>query len=146
MATELERSLFDEELRELQGSLEGKRWGLERDDTVPLGLFLALHPQSHPTELYKARIHWSNYFGPPSLKFVHPTSGGVNDPSAWPQCPGFRPPSLDACVPWTAEGHGLHPEWKNSPEFSFPSLEAPMHYIARRLQLTLDSNYQGRGA
>ncbi len=145
MATELEKALFEEELEAVRGSPEASRWQLKRDESVPLGLLVIMHPVRSPVDLFKARIRWSDYFGPPSLKFVNIDSE-VEEPSAWPRCFGFRPGSLDACLPWTAEGHGLHPEWKNSARNSFPRVELPMQYVLTTIQASLDNSYEGRGA
>lgn len=145
MATELELALFAEELVEVRRLPEASRWQLERDESVPLGLLVAMHPVSKPSDVYRARLRWNDYFGPPSLKFINVNTGADDDPTAWPKCFGFRPASLDACLPWTAEGHGLHPEWKNSHTQSFPVVDAPMQYALLRVQSSLDNTYQGRG-
>lgn len=145
MATELEQILFDEELQAVRGLPEASRWQLERDQLVPLGLFAVMHPITKPTDLYRARIRWTDYFGPFSLKFVNIETDADNDPTAWPRCFGFRPASLDACLSWTAEGHGHHPEWKNSVKNAFPIVELPMQYALLQLQLSLDNSYEGRG-
>lgn len=107
MATELEQILFDEELQAVRGLPEASRWQLERDKLIPLGLFAVMHSITKPTDLYRARIRWTDYFGPFSLKFINMVTGADNDPTAWPRCFGFWPTSLDACLPWTAKGHGL---------------------------------------
>lgn len=145
MATELELALFEEELVVVRGLPEASRWQLERDTTIPLGLYAVMHPIGKPSELFKARFRWSDYFGPFSLKFVNMETGLENDPQAWPRCFGFRPGSLDACVPWTAEGHTLHPEWNNSATKAFPQVEVPMQHALLRVQFVLDSSYEGRG-
>ena len=145
MATELELALFAEEFVFVRRLPEAPRWQLERDDDVPLGLFAVMHPISHPSELYRARLRWKDYFGPFSLKFLNMKTGEDTDPQAWPRCFGFRPSSLDACLPWTAEGHGHHPEWRNSPTQCFPAVDAPMQHALLRVQLSLDNSYQGRG-
>lgn len=145
MATELEKLLFEEELQAVRDLPEACRWKLERDETVPLGLIAVMHPISKPTEFYKARIRWSDYFAPFSLKFINMETGADNDPMAWPRCFGFRPGSLDACLPWTAEGHGHHPEWKNSVSKRFPKVELPMQHALLQLQSSLDNSYEGRG-
>lgn len=145
MATDLELALFAEELNEVRKLPEAGRWQIERDDGVPLGLFSVMHPISNPAELYKARFRWLDYFGPFSLKFINIVTGADNDPTAWPRCAGFRPLSLDACLPWTVEGHALHPEWKNSLKSAFPKVDAPMQHALLLVQLSLDSTYQGRG-
>lgn len=146
MATELELALFEQELRDVQALPVASRWQLERDKSVPLGLFAVMHPISKPTELFKARIRWlSDYFGPPSVKFINMETGSDTDPKAWPRCYGFRPSSLDSCLPWTAEGHGLHHEWKASASHCFPKVELPMRFILLMIQHTLDNSYEGRG-
>lgn len=146
MATELELALFEQELDAMSDVPESKRWQLERDNTVSLGLHVVMHPLSHPEELYKVRVHWSDYFGPFSMRFIQMQTGADNDPTAWPKCFGFRPTSFDACLPWTAEGHALHPEWKNSPTNGFPNVELPMHFALLQIQLSLDTSYEGRGS
>jgi hypothetical protein len=145
MATELERALFEDELQMVRCLPEAARWQIERDAAVALGLFVVMHPIIKPTELYKARIRWTDYFGAFSLKFIKLDTEADNDPSAWPRCFGFRPGSLDACLPWTAEGHALHPEWRNSTSQAFPRVEAPMQYALLTLQSAMDNSYQGRG-
>lgn len=146
MATELELALFAQELQEVPDLPEAHRWILERDGDVPLGLFATMHPISKPAELFKARVRWTDYFGPFSLKFINLATGADNDPRAWPRCFGFRPGSLDACLPWTTEGQALHPEWRTSAAQSFPKVQAPMQHALLRLQSSLDNSYEGRGA
>src|SRR5487761_2485431 len=139
MVTELEQALFEEELQAVQEMPDASRWNLERDPTVPLGIFITMHPLSNPAEIYKARIRWTEYFWAFSLKFINVQTGADNDPKAWPKCFGFRPSSLDACLPWTAEGQALHPEWKNSAKNAFPKVDAPMQFALLQVQLSLDT-------
>lgn len=145
MATELEKALFLKEWGGIQDLPEAARWKLERDSNVPLGLFVTLSPVKYPKEVFRARLHWTDYFGPVSLKFVNLQTGATSDPQAWPRCKGFRPSSMDACLSWTAEGHALHPEWKNSFQHSFPKVELPMQFALLTLQHSLDGQYEGRG-
>lgn len=146
MATELELALFECELQAVRGLPEASRWQLERDESVPLGLFAIMHPISNPSELYKARFRWIDYFSPFSLKFINMTNGAETDPTAWPIFFGSRPSALLACLPITAEGHALHPDWKNSVAQSFPIVEVPMQHALLRTQLLLDNSYEGRGS
>ena len=146
MATELELALFVEELESVRKLPEAIRWELERDKEYSLGLFAVMHPRSNPAELYKAHFRWTDYFGPFSLKFVNLATGSETDSKAWPRCYGFRPGSFDICLPWTAEGHALHPEWKTSASNSFPNVDAPMQHALLRVQSSLDNSYEGRGA
>lgn len=145
MPTELELALFEEELETVRRLPDANRWKLERDVTCPLGLLAEMHPRSAPTELYRARIRWNDYFGPFSLKFINLTTGVDTDPTAWPCCFGFRPASLDSCLPWTAEGHAHHPEWKNSASNRFPAVDVPMQFALLQIQFALDNTYAGRG-
>lgn len=141
MASELELALFEEEFTAVQSLPEATRWQLERDNSVPLGLFAVMHPISSPTELYKARIRWNtSYFAPFSLKYVDMNTGAENNPTAWPLCPGFRPASFDTCITITSEGHALHPEWAGQ----FPKVALPMQHALLHLQLLLDNSYMGR--
>ena len=145
MATDFELAVFERQLQEALELPEAKRWILERDDTVPLGLLATMHPRSNPGELYRVRLHWSDLYKPPSLKFVSISTGNDADPKAWPRCFGFRPGSLDACLPWTEEGQRLHPEWQHSAANAFPKTDAPIQLALINVQSSLDQTYQGRG-
>jgi len=145
MASDFELSLFEQELIEVRALPESSRWTLERDEAVPLGLIAQMYSVKDPEALYLARIRWVSYLKPPSLKFLNRQTRADNDPTAWPQCRGFRPSSLDACVSWTAEGHGLHPEWANSTRAAYSEPEAPMQFALLTLQHELDTTYTGRG-
>ncbi|HOX68980.1 hypothetical protein [Piscinibacter sp.] len=145
MATDFELALFAQQLEEVLELPEARRWSLERDESVPLQIFVVMHSVSDPKEFYKARLRWRDLMKPPSLKFIDMTSDADNNPAAWPKCFGFRPGSLDACLPWTEEGHGLHPEWANSAANAFPKVAAPVQFALLHLQSSLDNSYQGRG-
>ncbi|HWT19227.1 MAG TPA: hypothetical protein VN280_09955 [Variovorax sp.] len=145
MATDFELALFEQQLEEVLELPEACRWDLGRDITVPLGVFAVMHPLSKPEELFKARLRWNDLMKAPSLKFIDMTTGADNNPAAWPRCFGFRPGSLDACLPWTAEGHALHGEWAHSAANAFPKVEAPLQYALLHVQSSLDNSFQGRG-
>ena len=145
MATDFELELFEQELEEVLALPEACRWTLERDASVPLGVFADMHPLSSPKELFKARLRWSDLFKAPSLKFIDMATGSESEPSAWPKCFGFRPGSLDACLPWTEEGQWLHREWVQSPANAFPKVTAPVQFALLHVQTALDNSFQGRG-
>jgi hypothetical protein len=145
VATDFERALFARQLEEVLELPEARRWSLERDESVSLQLIAVMHPLSNSKELFKARLRWRDLMKAPSLKFIDMNTGADNNPAAWPKCFGFRPGSLDACLPWTEEGHGLHPEWVNSAANAFPKVEAPVQFALLHLQSSLDNSYQGRG-
>jgi len=144
MATDFELALFERQLKEAHTLPEASRWNLERDASVPLGVTAVMHPRLACSELFKARLRWTDLFKPPSLKFIDIATGADNRSAAWPQCFGFRPSSLDACLPWTAEGHGLHPEWTAAG--MYPRVEAPVQFALLSLQFALDNSYLGRGS
>ena len=145
MATDFELALFEQQFEEVLALPEASRWSLERDTSVPLGVFAVMHPHSSSEELFKARLRWGDLLKAPSLKFVDMTSGEQGNPAAWPRCFGFRPGSLDACLPWTEEGQRLHPEWAQSAANAFPRVEAPVQFALLHVQFSLDNSYQGRG-
>jgi hypothetical protein len=145
MATDFELALFEQQLPEVLELPAAHRWALERDSSVSLGVFLTLHPRTHPEELFRARLRWTDLFKPPSLKFIDIATGSDTNPAAWPRSFGFRPASLDACLPWTAEGHALHPEWVNSAANAYPKVDAPLQFALLNLQASLDNTYSGRG-
>lgn len=145
MATDFELALFEQQLFEVLELPAAHRWTLERDTSVPLGVFVVMHPRSHPEELFKARLRWTDLLKPPSLKFIDMAMGVETSSAAWPRCFGFRPSSLDACLPWTAEGHALHPEWAGSAANAYPRVGAPVQFALLNVQASLDNTYAGRG-
>lgn len=76
MATDFELALFEQQLEEVLALPEACRWSLERDISVPLGVFAIMHPLSNPEELFKARLRWNDLMKAPSLKFIDMTTGG----------------------------------------------------------------------
>ena len=144
MATEFERMLFEEELVSLEELPEARRWTVERDKDVPLGITALMHSIKNPAELYLARLRWPDYFKAPSLKFLNRQTGSDRDSTAWPMVRGFRPTSFDTCVSYTLEGHTLHPEWSNSPTTAYPKVDRPMQYALLRLQGEMDMYYERR--
>ena len=134
---------LDDDLGEVLALPEASGWMLER--VGPLEIWATLAPASHPAERFQARLVWSAYPDhAPSLKFRDPATGRLDLPTAWPQAPGFRPGSLDACVNWTAEGLALHPEWHGDPKYRWDPHGNVLLKILRLVQETLDDGYQGR--
>lgn len=106
--------------------------------------WLTLIPASDPKESYITRLAWSEYPGaPPSVKFATSVGGRLDDPKAWPVAPGFRAQSLDICMPFTAEGFALHPEWTSTSE-AWRGTGNPFLFVTETLQRFLDTNYSGR--
>lgn len=139
----LDEQLFAADLEEATTSEDAARWELDRDGT--LGVQVFLRSRKETSERYLARLQWDRYpKNPPSLKFLDPKDGNASNPRAWPQCAGFRPASLDACVSWTREGHALHPEWLNAQGTCWDSSGNGLLRALNCLQDTLDFGYQGR--
>jgi hypothetical protein len=123
------------------------RGGLLHDplEADPGAWWAELRPSSEPQETFYARIGWRIYPGAaPSVKFSTEIGGSLADPTAWPQIPAYRPPSLDICKPFTAEGFALHPDWGTSTQ-AWIRDGNPFLAVVRELQRDLNSNgYQGR--
>jgi hypothetical protein len=145
MATEFDLMLFDQHLEAALESPAAKRWNLERDPSVPLGVLCVMHPRTVPTELFKARLRWTDYSKPPSLKFISIETGSETDAQAWPNIEGSRATSFFLCAPWTQEGNSHHPEWATSPAARYPNPEDPVEFALTQLQHLFDNTYQGRG-
>lgn len=143
MANDLSVICLEADFAEIVASPESSRWALTLGDQ---GEVLAtMSPSSSPQETFQARLLWRDYpNSAPSLKFRDMETGSLNNPTAWPQCNGFRPTTLDACVSWTAEGYDLHPEWRNGATTRwFPDGNALFRVLCI-LQDTLDHSFGGR--
>ena len=145
MANELDLMLFEQHLEELRALPEAQRLILEQRDMRMLEVFVGLHPRTAAQEHFRARLRWRDYGKPFSLKFVNLETETDNDPHAWPIFEGSRPGSLLACLPFTEEGIGLHPEWVTSPINSYVTPEAPLQFAVLMLQHLIDNGYGGRG-
>lgn len=139
---DLDSKCFFADLDEAMHTEQAMRWELRQ--RARLEMIVGLAPKKEPAESFIVRLRWDRYPGnPPSLKFLD-ASGSESNPAAWPQCPGFRPTALDACVNWTREGMNLHPEWRNSGSTRWdPSGNAVLRAL-NLLQETLDFQYSGR--
>jgi hypothetical protein len=104
-----------------------------------------MHPAAEPAETFFARISWSEYPGaPPSVKFATTLRGTLSDPTAWPVVTGYRPTQLDICMPFTAEGFALHPDWASTNQ-AWTGHGNPFLAVVRELQRSLNSlSYEGR--
>lgn len=146
MATEFDRVLLQQHLEAALALPAAKRWSLERDADVPLGVFCTMHPRTAPSESYKVRLHWTNYSRPPSVKFINLENNSETDARAWPNIEGSRPSSFFICAPWTKEGHDHHTEWSSSMAGRYNTPEEPLLFVLLQLQHLLDNTYQGKGA
>ncbi len=121
----------------------------EHDGTVtvdprdPAVYWLSLHPRSALNETYFVRLGWSWYpHGAPSVLFASGVAGELGQARYWAVIPGYRPPN-DICMPFTAEGFGLHPEWAIGPH-AWITEGNPFLRVAQQLQDDLDNRYGGR--
>lgn len=146
MATEFDRVLFEQHLEAALALPAAKRWSLERNVSVPLGIFCTMHPRTAPSERYKVRLGWTDYSRPPSVKFVNLENNSESDARAWPNIEGSRPTSFFLCAPWTKEGNDHHAEWAASEAGRYTTPEEPLVCTLVLLQHLLDNTYQGRGS
>jgi hypothetical protein len=122
---------------------DGHRWDLERAGTLEVWATFA--PPTAPAERFSARLLWKRYPDEaPSLKFRDLGTGRIDIPRAWPQLPGFRPGSCDACVSWTSEGAALHPEWAGDPKFRWDPSGNVLLKVLRTLADLFETSFQGR--
>ncbi|MDQ6613306.1 MAG: hypothetical protein M3083_00685 [Actinomycetota bacterium] len=109
----------------------------------PAVRWLAIRPATDPAQVYVARLTWLRHpHDPPSVTFTTGVGGEAGAVSAWPIIPGYRAPG-DICMPFTAEGFGLHPDWRAGPDAWEPTGN-PYLRVATQLQDDLDHRYQGR--
>jgi hypothetical protein len=122
-------------------SEHGGRLELDEDESI---YWLVLVPACDRNESYVARLVWSVYAGaPPSIKFASAVGGSIEDPRSWPRVQGFRPESRDICMPISAEGFALHPEWAKSAE-AWKADGNPFLYVVATLQHLMNTRYSGR--
>ena len=144
MTTTLDALNLADDLEEIIGLEDAHRWKIQVCDN-PLELHVELAPSGRATELYQARLLWSEYPGQaPSLKFRDPSTGRLDVPAAWPEGGPFRPTSFCACVSYTAEGFSMHPEWVRDPKTRWDSRGNVLLKVLRFLQDDLDFTSTGR--
>lgn len=100
-------------------------------------------------EAYALRLIGDDYPDlPPSIKCVTRDTHNVNDPKAWPNCEGFRPPpTADLCLNISREGLlQLHPDWMKDPRYGWSTTGNPIWRVLQSLQDRLNdpSKYHGR--
>lgn len=140
---EFDRDCFDQDLEEVVASKPAKRWTVKK--TGELEVTVVLSSQKAPEETFIARHRWSRYpDGLPSLKFLDAVGGAENSKYAWPTGQGMRPDSFDTCMHWTAEGHALHPDWKNARGYGLNSDGNVLRQALMFLQQWFDFEYTGR--
>lgn len=143
MGTDLSAMNLADDLGEVRATSDAARW--EIATAGPLEVHIMLSPESAPAQRFQARLLWAEYpTAPPSLKFRDPETGALDRPTAWPIVRGFRPPSLDACVNYCAEGFALHPEWQTDARYRWDARGNVLLKVLRTLQHELDHHFTGR--
>ncbi|MEA2677351.1 MAG: hypothetical protein QOJ81_1492 [Chloroflexota bacterium] len=81
----------------------------------------------------------------PSVKPIDPETGSPDVRTAWPECDGFRVPT-DLCMPLSAEGYAVHPDWANDPALRWSSTGNALLRVLEELQIQIDNpaRYRGR--
>lgn len=132
-----------DDYRAVLNTEDAVRWTLEHAN--PLEVFAMMSAAGATADQFQVRLLWTQYpEQPPSLKFRDPTTGRIDLPTAWPIVRGFRPGSLDACVNYCEEGFGMHPEWKNDPNYRWDPRGNALVRVLRVIQDELDNYFQGR--
>ena len=140
---EFQKASFDDDLKEVLVSEPAKRWKLEK--TAELEATVTLASKKAPKDEFVARLRWARYpDGLPSLKLLDAVRGSDANKSVWPGGQGMRPDSLDTCMHWTAEGHGLHPEWNNARGYGLNAEGNVLMQALTFLQQWFDIDYTGR--
>ena len=100
-------------------------------------------------EAYAMRLIDDDYPDlPPSIKCVTRDTHDANDPKAWPNCEGFRPPpTADLCLNISREALlQVHPDWMKDRRYGWSAVGNPIWYVLQSLQDRLNdpSKYHGR--
>lgn len=140
---EFQKASFSQDLEALLASELAQRWTIQK--TGDLEVTVGMAARKAPNDPFIARLQWSKYpDGLPCLKFLDAVGGSDTNKSAWPTGQGMRPDSLDTCMHWTAEGHGLHPEWKNARGYGLNPDGNVLLQALTFLQQWFDIEYKGR--
>ncbi len=140
---ELSAMNLADDVAEVRRTKDATRWEIQY--VAPDVVLVTMSPKDSPAEMFRSRWTWTVYpANPPSLKFQDIATGRLDLTSAWPMFPGSRPTSFDTCVNWTAEGFGLHAEWKTDANYRWMSDGNVLLKVLRILQEKLDDEYQGR--
>jgi hypothetical protein len=144
MASELSKLNFADDLVDARSAPDSARWVL--DHRGDLEVWATVSPDGYESEKYIARLFWVEYPGTdaPSVKFVDLATERLNVRTAWPQATSFRPQTFDICANWTAEGFGLHPEWRHDARLRWQADGNLLLKTLRTLLHQLDVGYQGR--
>ena len=110
--------------------------------------FVTMH-STIDNEPYTMRVGGDDYPDvPPSMKCATRNTHDVNDPKAWPNCDGFRPPpTADLCLSISREGLlQVHPDWMKDRRYRWTTDGNPIWYVLQALQDRLNdpNKYHGR--
>jgi hypothetical protein len=143
MSDELSALNLADDFAEVLTTEDSKGWVLEKPG--PLEVWAKMSPASKPEEVFQLRLLWTRYpEDAPSLKFRDPVTGRLDLARAWPQVPGFRPTSFDACVTYSSEGFALHAQWRDDPVYRWDPRHNPLLKVLRIVQQELDERFSGR--
>jgi hypothetical protein len=120
-------------------------WAVQTHDGLVVVLDLT---SAVDKEVYRLQLACLGYPDrAPSITLVDPATGRSNVVRAWPACDGFRPPT-DICMPLSAEGFVVHPEWMNDPALRWSSSGNPLLRVLEEIQAHLDNpaRYHGRAS
>ena len=136
------------DLERIEDVIKENGWKIEPLPITSTTFFCTMK-SSIDQEAYFIRLIGDDYPDlPPGIKCVTPDTHDPNDPTAWPNCDGFRPPpTADLCLTISREGlMQTHPEWMKDRRFAWNSDGNPIWYVLQALQDRLNdrSKYHGR--
>ena len=137
------RLALAEDIVEVRDSAGDRGWTIVSHEGLVVTVDLTSRIDS---QTYRLRLACDGYpDSAPSVKPIDPETGRSDTVRAWPACDGFRPVG-DICMPLTAEGFALHPEWTNDPALRWISSGNPLLRVLEEFQAHIDNpaKYRGR--
>lgn len=136
------------DLERIADVIAAEGWTIEPWPLTSTTLFVTMI-SAIDKEAYTTKIVGDDYPDlPPSIKCVTRDSHDPNDPKAWPNCEGFRPPpTADLCLSVSREGlMQLHPDWMRDRRYRWTADGNPIWYVMQSLQDRLNdrNKYHGR--
>lgn len=138
---------LESDLAKMADEREGRGWRIEPLPLTSVEFFVTMSSRID-REQYTLHFICDGYPDkPPSIRCVNDSTRRADDPRAWPQCEGFRPPpTADLCLGISREGFQTHPEWANDPRYAWSGRGNPIWVALSAIQDRLNdrSKYQGR--
>jgi hypothetical protein len=130
------------DLVEIRKHARARHWTVGRRSGLEVAIAMTSKVDA---ESYTLRFVAAGYpDSAPSIKPIDPETRSSDVRTAWPDCDGFRVPT-DLCMPLSAEGYAVHPEWPNDPALRWSSTGNPLLRVLEELQIQIDNRARYRG-